>query len=137
VKLLRGSEKDFRMIVELNNGQSYVISNKLYNPDKKREDQSRAYSTFVRVLHFHLKDKSKAIFTSGNQPGKTAVQVVFSLILSFAISFATEFMGISLVNPFIQAAMIMAMMGIIILALNIGRWPKHYSPTEIPLELLP
>jgi hypothetical protein len=137
VKLMRESDKIFETVLELNNGRTYAIANYSFNPDKKTEDLSRAYTTFIRVLHFHLKDKSKATFTSGNPARKTWNQVTLSIIISFLISFTAEFFGVSLVNPIIQAVVLIVMMGIVILAINMGRWPRQYHPTDIPLEFLP
>ncbi|HEY5823608.1 MAG TPA: hypothetical protein VIT44_04540 [Cyclobacteriaceae bacterium] len=137
VKLIRESDKKFKTLLELDNGHTYTIANYSYTPDKKTEDLSRAYTTFIRVLHFHLKDKSKAVFTSGNPQRKTWNRVTLSIIISFLISFTAEFFGVSLVNPIIQAIVLIVMMGIVILAVNMGRWPKHYHPTDIPLEFLP
>ena len=132
VKLMKDSDKEYKTILRLNGGKSITIFNKYYT-DKKPVDRSREYSTFVRVLHFHLKDKSKAVFTSGNPVSKTWNWLTFSVI----ISFTADYFGVSLVNPFIQAAVLIVMMGIIILAMNMGRWPRHYLPTNIPLEFLP
>ena len=137
VKLIRESDKKFITIIELDNSDTYTITNYSFGPDKKIEDQSRAYTTFIRVLHFHLKDKSKATFTSGNPVRKTWNRVVLSIIVSFLISFTAEFFGVSLVNPIIQAVVLIIMIGIVILAVNMGRWPRHYHPTNIPMEFLP
>jgi len=137
VKLIRESDKKFKTVLELNDGHIYTIANYSFTPDKEIEDLSRAYTTFIRVLHFHLKDKSKATFTSGNPARKTWNRVTLSIIVSFLISFTAEFFGVGLVNPIVQAVVLIIMMGIVILALNMGRWPRHYQPTDIPLEFLP
>jgi hypothetical protein len=137
VKLLKISDDHFKTLLFLNDGHSYVLSNRFYTSDKKMEDRSRLYSTFIRVLHFHLKSKSRAVFTSGNAPGKTRSLVIASVLVSFMISFTAEFFGISLANPLIQAAVLIAMAGIVILAMNMSRWPRHYEPGDIPLEFLP
>jgi len=137
VKLIRESNKKFKTVLVLNNGRTYTIFNHSFIPDNKREDRSRAYSTFIRVLHFHLKDKSRAVFISGNPARRTWNQMAFSVMTSFLISFTAEFFGLSLVNPVIQAIVLIVMIGIVILAMNMGRWPKQYHPTDIPLEFLP
>src|SRR5262245_48040771 len=46
-------------------GKPVVITNRYYTSENTVEDRSRAYGTFIRVLHFHLKDKSRANFVSG------------------------------------------------------------------------
>jgi hypothetical protein len=137
VKLIRESDKKFKTILVLDNGHTYTIANYSFTPEKKIEDLSRAYTTFIRVLHFHLKDKSKTTFTSGNPARKTWNRVTLSIIVSFFISFTAEFFGVSLVHPLIQATVLIIMMGIVILALNMARWPRHYHPNDIPLDFLP
>ena len=137
VKLIRESDKKFKTTLVLNDGHTHTIANYSFTPDKKIEELSRTYTTFIRVLHFHLKDKSKAIFTSGNPARKTWSRVILSIIISFLISFTTEFFGISLINPVVQAVVLIIMMGVVILAVNMGRWPRHYHPSDIPLEFLP
>jgi hypothetical protein len=87
--VLKTSGKLFTTKLMPEGGKPIVITNTYYKSPKEVEDRSRAYSTFVRVLHFHLKDKSRANFAV-----MSSVLKVFSL-------------------------------------------PKHYSPSEIPLEFLP
>jgi hypothetical protein len=137
VKLVKESDKHFKIQLKTDSGNTFTISNRYYAPNKTAEDQSRVYATFVRVLHFHLKDKSKAIFTSDNNTGKTWVHVVAAVVLSFLISFTAEFLGFRLVNPLVQGVVLAAMLGIVILAMNLTRLPRHYAPADIPLEFLP
>lgn len=137
VRLIRESAKRYKIALLLNNNLTQIISNKSFTDDKRMIDRSREYSTFVRVLHFYLEDKSRAIFTLGNPDRKTWYRITFSVIVSFLISFTAEYFGISLVNPIIQALVLIAMMAILILAINMGRWPKQYQPNDIPLEFLP
>lgn len=56
--------KQFRTRLLPDGGKPLVITNTYQTSSKDVEDRSRAYSTFVRVLHFHLKDKSKARFSA-------------------------------------------------------------------------
>ena len=71
VVLNRNPSKQFRTRLLPDGGKPIVITNTYHTSSKDVEDRSRAYATFVRVLHFHLKDKSKAKFS--------AVNVVMSL----------------------------------------------------------
>ncbi len=60
VVLKKASSKLFQAKLFTEGARPIVITNTYYTSPKETEDRSRAYSTFVRVLHFHLKDKSKA-----------------------------------------------------------------------------
>lgn len=62
VVLNRSTNKNFRARLSPDGGKPIVITNTYQTSSKDIEDRSRAYSTFIRVLHFHLKDKSKANF---------------------------------------------------------------------------
>jgi hypothetical protein len=64
VVLKKNSGKQFRTRLLPDGGKPIVITNTYHTSAKDVEDRSRAYSTFVRVLHFHLKDKSKARFSA-------------------------------------------------------------------------
>jgi hypothetical protein len=56
--------KQFRTRLFPDGGKPIIITNTYRTSSKDIEDRSRAYATFVRVLHFHWKDKSKARFSA-------------------------------------------------------------------------
>jgi hypothetical protein len=64
VVLNRYMGRQFRTRLLPDGGKPIVITNTYQTSSKDIEDRSRAYATFVRVLHFHLKDKSKARFSA-------------------------------------------------------------------------
>lgn len=64
VVLNKASHKQFRTRLLPDGGKPIVITNTYYTSSRDVEDRSRAYATFVRVLHFHLKDKSRARFSA-------------------------------------------------------------------------
>jgi hypothetical protein len=64
VVLKRVSGRLFRTRLLPDAGKPIVITNTYHASSTNVEDRSRAYSTFVRVLHYHLKDKSKARFSA-------------------------------------------------------------------------
>jgi hypothetical protein len=63
VVLRKISTRQFRARLFPDGGKPIVITNTYQTSSTDVEDRSRAYATFVRVLHFHLKDKSKAKFS--------------------------------------------------------------------------
>lgn len=64
VVLNKRNSKQYRTRLVPDTGKSILITNTYQTSSKETEDRSRAYATFVRVLHFHLKDKSKAKFSA-------------------------------------------------------------------------
>lgn len=64
VVLNKSKGKLFRTRLLPDGGKPIVVTNTYHTSARNIEDRSRAYSTFVRVLHFHLKDKSKASFSA-------------------------------------------------------------------------
>lgn len=118
-------------------GKSVLITNRLYRTAHDFDDQSRAYATFVRVLHFHLKDKSKAQFTSGHRSSKIGASVSMAILVSFAIAFVADYLGIQFMDPFFEGLALAAVSGAAVLVSNMNRWPRTYSPADIPLEFLP
>jgi hypothetical protein len=137
VNLDKVGDKAYRAIVLVEGHRSLVITNRYHIDQSTVEDRSRAYSTFIRVLHYHLKDKSKASYASGSDTSRLWVQVVIAAALAFVVSFTADFMGVSLFNPIVQGVLLAVAMGVVLLARYVTHWPRKYEPTEIPLRFLP
>jgi hypothetical protein len=137
VNLDKLSAKVYRAIVLVEGHRPLVITNKYHADQRTVEDRSRSYSTFIRVLHYHLKDKSRASYASGSDTSKMWVQMSVAAALAFVISFTAEFMGVGMLNAFYQGAILTAALVLLIAGRYAGHWPKRYNPTEIPLRLLP
>lgn len=129
--------KVFRTKILTEGGRPIVITNTYYTSEKTMEDRSRAYSTFVRVLHFHLKDKSKASFLSGNGAGAIWLWMCFSTALAFITSLTVGYLGFVFVNPLVDGIILAIAFGAIVVGVRLGRFPKTYTPGDIPLEFLP
>jgi hypothetical protein len=137
VNLDKVNTKVYRAIVHVEGHSPIVITNRYCVDAVTVEDRSRAYSTFIRVMHYHLKDKSKAHYASGSETSKLWTQVVVAAAVSFILSFVCELMGVGFMNPFVQGAILSLVMGSLIFAWRAGHWPKTYKPTEIPMRFLP
>jgi hypothetical protein len=118
-------------------GESLVITSCFFNEQGVAEDHARAYATWVRVLHFHLKDKSKAVFFAGVRFSKLGLAMLMAVALSFAISVVASYQGIGLGNPWVEGAVLAALAAAVIAVANKHQWPRSYEPTAIPLEYLP
>jgi hypothetical protein len=137
VRLSKANGNVFRITVLAENHNPISISNKYYLPGGICEDRSRQYVAFVRALHYHLKEKSVAIYSSGFSLNLLFAWLLISAFASVFVSFISEYFGLSLVNPFLQAIVLTVVLMFIIFLLNRGRLPKTYPPSEIPFQFLP
>jgi hypothetical protein len=118
-------------------GHRPIVISSLSFENGKTVDQFREYALLVRVLHHHLRDKSKAVFSCGGNSEKLWQWIGLSAAFSFVISVIADYWGISLVNPYLQALILTALCGIVVIALNARNLPRNYTPTDIPLQFLP
>lgn len=137
IVLNKRREKLFRTQIVPEGGHPIVVTNTYYTSEKTIEDRSRAYSTFVRVLHFHLKDKSKARFMSGNGAGSLWVGLCFAIALGFLVALTMGYLGYVFVTSLVDGTILAIAFGAIVAATRLGRFPKPYTPNDIPLEFLP
>jgi len=137
VNLDKVGNKLFRAVVLIEGHRPVVITNKYHADQRTVEDRSRAYSTFIRVLHYHLKDKSRAMYASGSDAARLWAQICVAATIAFLISFTVEFAGVGLLHPVVQGSILAAALGLAVLARYAGHWPRRYKPTEIPMRLLP
>lgn len=136
VALCKVSDEVFRMIITHNN-RSLVVTNQFVSDDGTTEMKSRLYATFVRVLHFHLKDKSSAQYKSGCSREKLWKSAGLAVFASFILCFVSDFLGFYVINPYVDAAMLSVLFVGVLVLMQFGRLPKDYSATNIPFELLP
>lgn len=137
VVLNKPGAKLFKTQIHPEGGRPIVITNTYYTTGKSAEDRSRAYSTFVRVLHFHLKDKSKASFMSGKGIGSIWIWLSFATATGFLVALTAGYLGFVFVTSLVDGAILAIALGIAVVVLQLGRFPKSYTPSNIPLEFLP
>jgi hypothetical protein len=137
VILNKPGAKVFRTQINPEGGRPIVITNTYYTSEKTIEDRSRAYSTFVRVLHFHLKDKSKANFMSGNGMALLWIWLSFAAALAFLVALTAGYLGVMFINPLADGTILAIAFGTIVVVRRSGKFPRAYTPNDIPLEFLP
>jgi hypothetical protein len=137
VRLMHVGDNSYKTVIIGPEKKTITITNRFYTADKVFEDQSRNYATFIRVLHFHLKDKSKAHFFTGKYFTNIWLWLATTVLISFVISYITHYFSLGLANPIIQGAVLAVLIGFLIVALNFSSRGRHYEPTDIPLEFLP
>lgn len=132
----RGADKVYKTYLQPDDGKPLVVTNKYYT-EREAEDRSRAYSTFIRVLHFHLKDKSKAHFTSGSRKAHIGWWILGAVTISFVLALLLDFVSKSIFSVAVDTVALSVLLVVIVLSFKLGRLPKSYHPTDIPLEFLP
>lgn len=126
----------FKTFLDCRGIPTVSISNLSFEKNGALKDQSKEYTLFIRLLHYYLKDKSRAEFitsTSYTSAWKgialiAAISLCFFLTIDYwgwrIDSFTMTLIGIGIFIP-------------IIVVLWLGRYPKTYKPTDIPFEFLP
>jgi hypothetical protein len=137
VRLAKVNSNHFRTTLSSDDHTSVTITNKYYLPDGQVEDRSRQYTSFIRVLHYHLKDKGSPVYTSGFSLNLLTAWLLISAFTAFFISFISEYLGVSIINPFAQGLILTLIIAITVVVAYRGRLPKTYSPGEIPFQFLP
>lgn len=100
------------------------------------DDESTAqYATFVRVLHYHLREKSMANYVCGNNLKIILLSACASVLAAFAIPHLITDLGFYQRNLVALALSIVSMM--VIAIVNWGHFPNVYKPENIPLQFLP
>lgn len=137
VRLCKANPSCYKTFIYEESDKPLIITNQYFLADASNTDRSRMYSTFVRVLHYHLKDKSGAIYSSGCSRTVLWRWGIFSVIPAFIFSFTIDYLGFGLLNPYLLTAAITCLSAIVVLLWQFGQWPKEYNATNIPLNLLP
>lgn len=137
VRLSRYSKKLYKIHLYQDGLDPIVITNKNYDAAGKSVYQVQAYQQFVQELHRHLSSRSSAEYTSGSSLNKMLFWGVVFMVLSFTISFTADFLGLGLMNAYVQGLMVWVLSLIVMAIFSFGSFPKSYLPTNIPVQFLP
>lgn len=128
----------FYMTVQSLDFGSVRISNRSHSESGKWEDQSRQYHTFVRVLHMHLlKATCQAEFCSGFKPSHMLTKFSVLILFSALIYFLEDYARLLPISPLLAASVILILGTLFLLIPYAKNPPKHYKPSDIPLNMLP
>ncbi len=136
VRLGRKKDLYYTHIISQDYG-TLLITNRTYESAGEWKDQSRTYHTFIRVLHMHLQNKSKASFYSGFSLGAQALKLGGAFLLSCFLFLAEEYFDVVTTNSILISVLFFGVCVVLIVLPNLSQWPKNYQPTDIPLNLLP
>jgi hypothetical protein len=118
-------------------GNQYVVSNRFVHDDGRIEDKSNAYALFVRVLHMHLREKSKAKFTCVKKYHLPDWQKFLWVPLAFGIAFLLDRLGFTLFHWALQGVSLAAIGLLLIILSEKNRAVEKNTFGEIPVEFLP
>lgn len=127
----------YKAIISIDGSKQIEISNRLYHADGKTEDRSRQFETFIRVLHFHLKEKSNTRFVAGCSWMKAIGATLVAILFSIGLSYGLDWIKLSFVDPFTMSLLFSALTLGFLVATFWPLLPKQYNPTEIPSQYLP
>lgn len=136
VRLSR-SRNRFIIIIQPDGQSAITVSNQFYLSGREREDRSRQYATFVRILHFHLKEKSTPEYICGKQLHRLITWACVLVVLSFATAFVLEYLSVNPFSTWGLALLLSAGSLLILVVSNWGRFPNIYKPDQIPFQFLP
>lgn len=134
---LSKSNSFYKTIITADGEKPIQITNRFYRSDGSFEDRSRQYETFIRVLHFHLKEKSDANFCTGCSWGKIIFAGISTLFASLALSFALYLLNINFIDVVTQSFLLATLFIGFLLAAFWPNFPKAYRPERIPSQFLP
>ncbi|MCU0418363.1 MAG: hypothetical protein MUC38_01800 [Cyclobacteriaceae bacterium] len=127
----------YQVFLAIDDQPELMISNRFYFSNGTFEDRSRTYATFVRVLHFHLKEKSHSQFRAGWSRARIQLTLGLALLVAVNAALMLALLNVSLLPGAWQP------MAIVLLALGVAylriqpRLPRSYAPPEIPFQFLP
>jgi hypothetical protein len=127
----------FKTIITIEGEKSIEVTNRFYLADGSYEDRSPQYETFLRVLHFHLKEKSLAEFHTGHSWGQLLFTVSTCILLAVSISSILCFFKINFVDLITQSFLLATLFLGFIFAAGWPNLPKVYHPNQIPRHFLP
>jgi hypothetical protein len=137
VSLTRRTGSLFSLRFTTIDNKSFTITNKYVHSTGYIEDKSPAYTMFVRVLHMHLKEKSKAQFTCRKIFHIPDWQKLAIVVLLFGISYLFDFMGVKLFHPAIHGAALSAIAILVITVSEKNKGIENPSIRGIPRDYLP
>jgi hypothetical protein len=137
VEVVKLSGSCYLLNIKTQSGDSLTITNRYHHADGTIEDKSASYCLFVRVLHMHMRDKSKASFKCVKCHRLLVPQKIMIAAALFAVPFFAAFFGVTWLH-LTWTGLLLAGATLVTIAISEkSRTVKNYPPKEIPLEFLP
>jgi hypothetical protein len=132
---LKKSGKKFSTIIKPSDQPEVCISSAYVISNSQEENRSTEYATFVRVLHYHLREKSMAYYVCGNNLQNILFLCCALVIASFGLPYL---MGN--LSAYHRNLIALALSFINLTLIAIANWrhfPNVYKPDHIPAQFLP
>lgn len=134
---LRKKGRKFFTVLKSVDGAEERIGNWFHFSKSEGEDRSVQYTSFVRILHTHLRQKSAAYYICGNSLPNILFLACASVILSFLFSFTIDAIGLIPVNTNVLSLLLSVVSLSIVTMYNWDNFPNVYKPENIPVKYLP
>jgi hypothetical protein len=112
-----------------------VCISSAYVSNSQEDDRSSEYATFVRVLHYHLREKSIAHYVCGNNLQNILLLCCALVIVAFGLP---QFIGS--LSPYHRNLIALGLSFFSITLIAIVNWrhfPNVYKPDHLPPQFLP
>ena len=137
VRLFRKSGNLFQAVLDIEDRDPLVITNRFHISEADFEARNGPYATFIRELHRNLKEKSDAVFLSGISYNSLVIRFLMGCFSAALIAFIAEFLGSAPVNSLLLALGISVVVVVIMLVYKRRDIAKQYNPADIPMRFLP
>ena len=125
----------FKIRIKSDYQGSIILTNRFYLTSSEFEDRSRQYNTFVRVLHFHLKN-SVATFSAGTARHELILVTSIMVVATFSLQWLIIQLS-ALATPYYWFIAFNIVLFAVAALLIFRKYPKPYLPESIPMECLP
>ena len=116
---------------------SVLISSHSFKQDGAPIYQARAYFAFIRVLHMHLYEKSKATYSTGCDLVRLLFQLGIWSAFVFVLYLTEDYFDFVSGNPMMVIGIVFTAGVLLLLGSKLNQWPKRYNPLNIPIHMLP
>jgi hypothetical protein len=137
VQIKKGRKNFYTIELRTIDKNFYVISNTYFHSNGEVEDKSASYAMFVRVLHFHLRQKSKAQFKCVRNFRVPDWQKLLLVVVLFGISYVLDYMGYKLFHPAVHGIALSGIALVIVALSERNRGIENSMRGDIPTDFLP
>jgi hypothetical protein len=127
----------YSVVITTLDDHQYTIGNRFIHDNGSVDDKSNAYALFVRVLHMHLREKSKANFTCVKKFQFPDWQKFLWVPVAFGIAYGFDYLGFSLFHWALQGIALTAIGLLLILVSEKNQAIEKSTSGDIPIEFLP
>ena len=135
VKLMNNAGHFF-VDIERNGESSVRIGSRFYRNSHDFDDYSRAYLSFVRILHYHLKQVEGVVYLSSQKHKRVWLFLPLAALASFALAFLMYSLKVELFSPIMMASVLSVLFVSYIVVMRSGL-SRRYDPTKIPFDCIP